>query len=277
MQIDAHLHFWRYQATELPWLTEPYAELRRDFLPVDVESELSLQGFDGCVAVPARQSLAETRWLLELSDDFTFLRGVIGWVDLCSSDVEAQLDLFVEHPRFVGVRHAIREQTAPDLLSRESFQTGVAQLGRRRLACDLRLFPDQLRAAAELAERNEATTIVLDHLGKPPLGTGRLARWRDDLHALAERPNVCAKLSGLVTEADWERWRPAELRPLLEVALEAFGPERLIFGSDWPMCLVAANYNTVAQTAFDFAEALSPAERASLLGGNAARLYGLPD
>ena len=277
MQIDAHLHFWRYQAEELPWLTEPYAELRRDFLPTDVESELYLQGFDGCVVMPARQSLAETRWLLELSEDFSFLRGVVGWVDLCASDVEAQLDLFAEHPRFVGVRHAVRDEAAPDLPSRESFQRGVSLLGRRRLTCDLRLFPHQLSAAAELADRNEGTTLVLDHLGKPPIGTDRLDRWRDDLHALAERPNVSAKLSGLVTEANWERWSPTELRPVLEVALEAFGPERLIFGSDWPTCLVAANYNTVAQAAHDLAEGLSLSERTSLLGGNAARLYGLTD
>ena len=277
MQIDAHLHFWLSQTEELPWLTEPYAELQRDFLPTDVEPELYLFGFDGCIALPARQTLSETRWLLELSDDFSFVRGVVGWVDLCAGDVAAQLDLFYEHLRFCGVRHVIRDEGATDLLSRESFQHGVSLLARRRLTCDLRIFPHQLPAAAKLAGRNEALTLILDHLGKPPIGTKRMAPWRADLRALAEHPNVHAKFSGLVTEADWERWSPAELRPLFEVALEAFGPERLIFGSDWPVCRVAAEYSTVAQVAFDFTEALSPTERAGLLGGNAARLYGLPD
>lgn len=277
MQIDAHLHLWRFRPGELPAELEGHEALRRDFLPRELEPELDLHGLDGCVAVQAVPGRNETRWLLELCADFPFVRGVVGWIDLLDGELDAELDLFTAHPCFRGLRLSLSEEQDGALLESEALAAASALLSRRRLTCDLSVPSALLAPAAAFAARHPALSVVLDRLSPPPTSRPAALRgWAGELRRLAARPNASCKISGLVGSADWERWTPEELRPPLEIALELFGPERLLFGSDWPICRLSADYAAVVQLALDFAGELSPTERARFLGGNAARFYHLP-
>jgi L-fuconolactonase len=279
MRIDAHQHFWTYSVTDYPWIGPGMDRLARDYGPGDLAAPLAKAGFDGSVAVQARQSLAETRWLLDLADACPLIKGVVGWVDLRSDDVAAQLAEFAGRPGFVGVRHVVQDEPEPRFLLGEAFVHGLQQLAASGLSYDLLLYPPQLPAAVELAGALPEQSFVLDHLAKPPVRNGAAAAlepWRHDLVALARHPNVACKLSGLVTEAAWQGWRQADFRPYLEVALEAFGPDRLMFGSDWPVCVLAAEYADVAGIVTDFIAPLSAAEREAILGRTATRWYRLP-
>ena len=285
MRIDSHQHFWSYDASEYPWIGESMGVLRRDFLPPDLEPHLAAHGLDGSVAVQARQSLAETRWLLQLAREHARVvvpvmgpvMGIVGWVDLCSEEVGAQLAELGPDPLLVGVRHVAQDEPDDRFLVRADFQRGIARLAEHGLRYDLLVYPRQLPAAEELVRAFPEQPFVLDHVAKPPIAEGRLDPWRDDLRRLAEHPNVCCKVSGLVTEADWKSWRPADFGPYLEVVREAFGEERLMYGSDWPVCLVAGDYGAVAGLAESFAAELSEEGRRAFFGGNAARFYGLAE
>jgi L-fuconolactonase len=279
MRIDAHQHFWTYSAAEYPWIGPGMERLARDFGPTDLEAMLAAAGIGGSVAVQARQSLAETRWLLGLAETHALIKGVVGWVDLRSDRAAEQLDEFAAHPRFVGVRHVVQDEPDPRFLLGGAFVGGLRLLAPRGLTYDLLLYPQHLPAAAELAALLPEQPFVLDHLAKPRVREGLAAAlepWRRDLAALARHPNVSCKLSGLVTEAVWREWRRDDFTPYLEAALEAFGPERLMFGSDWPVCLLAADYAEVAGIVTDFVARLSAAEQAAILGGTATRVYHLP-
>ena len=276
MRIDAHHHFWSYSAAEYPWIGKGMERLAHDHLPKDLALLTAAEGIDGTVAVQARQSLEESRWLLELAAANPLIRGVVGWVDLRSTHVEDQLREFAKRPKFVGVRHVVQDEPDPRFLLGESFLHGIGKLATFGLTYDLLLYPHQLPAAVELVGRFPEQPFVLDHLAKPRIKAGELDPWRQDLKALASHGNVFCKLSGLVTEADWQGWKRADFTPYLEVALEAFSPERLMFGSDWPVCTLAAEYADVVGIVTDFLASLAEAERESILGGNAIRFYSLP-
>lgn len=273
-RLDAHQHFWRYDPVRDAWITPDMEVIRRDFLPADLAPELRANAMDGCVAVQADQSEDETRFLLELAHTDDFIRGVVGWVDLRSPELDASLERFSGDPRFRGVRH-IAQAEADDFLARDDVVRGVAQLADFGLTFDVLVYERQLPAAITLAESLPEQAMVLDHLGKPRIRGGALEPWATHLRELARHPNVCCKVSGMVTEADWAHWRPDDLRPYLDVAFEAFGPDRLMFGSDWPVCLVAGGYARVLEVVEMYAGALSPDERSALFGGNAARFYGV--
>jgi L-fuconolactonase len=279
MNIDAHQHFWSYAAAEYPWIGAGMERLARDYLPADLRPAAAAAGIGGTVAVQARQSLAETRWLLDLAARDPLIRGVVGWVDLRSPDVADQLREFAAREAFVGVRHVVQDEPDPRFVLGDAFVQGLRQLGPHRLTYDLLLYPPQLPAAVELVARLPEQPFVLDHLAKPRITAwtkpGDRDAWRRDIEALARQANVCCKLSGLVTEAAWRRWRPAEFAPYLDVALAAFGPERLMFGSDWPVCLLSGDYAEVTGIVRDFCGTLSAAEQAAIWGGTAARFYGL--
>jgi L-fuconolactonase len=279
MNIDSHQHFWSYSAAEYPWIGAGMERLARDYLPVDLEPPAVAAGIGGTVAVQARQTLEETRWLLELAEHHPLIRGVVGWVDLRSVDGDSQLREFVSRGKFVGVRHVVQDEPDPRFLFGEEFVRGLEQLHPFGLTYDLLLYPQQLPAAAELAQLLPEQPFVLDHLAKPRIAawTARsdMADWRREIEALANHKNVCCKLSGLVTEAAWRQWRPADFTPYLDVALAAFGPERLMFGSDWPVCLLSGDYAEVAGISKDFCARLSAAEQAAIWGGTATRFYGL--
>ena len=275
MRIDAHQHFWRYRPETHGWISNAMAVLKQDFLPPDLEPLLSAQGFDGCVAVQAAQALDETRFLLGLADAHPFVRAVVGWVDLLSPDLEAQLETFGAHPRFRGIRHIAQDEPDDRWLARPDVVRGVGALRRLSLTYDILVYARQLPAALALAQALPEQPFVVDHIAKPEIRAGRLDPWRADVRRLAALPHVLCKLSGLVTEAAWDRWTPADLRPYLEVVLEAFGPGRLMIGSDWPVCLLAGDYATVTGAVRDFIGSLSESEQAAVLGGNAARFYGI--
>jgi L-fuconolactonase len=275
MHIDSHQHFWRYSAAAYPWIGADMERIARDFLPADLAAAARPEGIGGSVAVQARQSLEESRWLLELAAD-PFVRGVVGWVDLRSETVAEELARLAPHEKFVGVRHVVQDEPDPRFLLGAEFVRGLRRLPEFGLTYDLLLYPPQLPAAVELAALLPEQPFVLDHLAKPRVKTGEIAEWRRDIEALARHVNVSCKLSGLVTEAAWRGWKRSDFTPYLEVVLAAFGPDRLMYGSDWPVCLVAADYAEVAGIARDFLSRLSPAEQDLVWGGTATRCYGLP-
>ena len=273
--IDSHQHFWRYRPETHGWIDARMPHLKRDFLPADLEPLLRSEGFSGCVAVQAAQSLDETRFLLDLADRHPFVRAVVGWVDLRAGDLDRQLESFAGRKRLRGLRHIAQDEPDDGWLAREDVIGGIARLGRFGLTYDMLVYPRQLKAATSLARALPHQPFVLDHIAKPEIAAGRLDPWRADLRQLAELPQVCCKLSGLVTEARWDGWTPSDFRPYLDVVLEAFGPRRVMFGSDWPVCLLAASYSDVLGLARGAIAAPSRDEQSAILGGNAARVYGI--
>jgi L-fucono-1,5-lactonase len=276
VRIDAHVHFWRYSAPEYGWIDGSMAPLRRDFLPEDAAREMRAAGVDGCVAVQARQTLGETRWLLELANEHPFIVGVVGWVDLRSADLDGELASIAAHPKLVGVRHIVQAEP-DDFLSGGTFRRGVARLARHGLAYDILVYARQLPAAIDFASALPDQRLVLDHLGKPDIRGGGFDGWRRDLDRLAALPNVCAKLSGLVTEADWNRWTIEDLHRYVNAALDSFGPERLMIGSDWPVCTMAGAYGDVLDVVRTAIGSRPQAERDAVLGDTARRFWNLSD
>jgi L-fuconolactonase len=275
MRIDAHQHFWRYTPAEYPWIDARMGVLARDWLPGDLAPELSRVSIGGCIAVQARADPAENDFLLGLAREHAFVRGVVGWVDLCAEGVEAELARLARDPLFVGVRHLVQDEPDDQFVLRPDFQRGLAALAGLGLTYDLLTHPRHLPAAIALVERFPEQRFVLDHLSKPDVESGTLDPWRAELRLLAESPHVACKLSGLVTQADWRAWRPADCRPYLDHAYAVFGEERVMFGSDWPVCLLAADYARVHALIDEWAAALSDSARAKLFGENAARFYGI--
>ncbi|MDE3129255.1 MAG: amidohydrolase family protein [Gemmatimonadota bacterium] len=278
MRLDAHQHFWRFDPVRDAWITPDMAAIRRDFLPADLAPALAAAGMDGCIAVQADQSEAETRFLLDLAREHDFIRGVVGWVDLRAADLDRRLAELSANPKLRGVRH-IAQSEPDDFLGRDDVVRGIGRLPEFGLTYDILVYERQLPSAIALADRLPEQRFVVDHLAKPRIREGALEPWATHVRELARRPNVWCKVSGMVTEADWRHWTPAGLRPYLDVAFEAFGPERLMFGSDWPVCLVAAPYAHVLGAVEEYAAAceLPAHDHQAIFGGNAARFYGLDE
>jgi L-fuconolactonase len=273
VRIDAHQHFWRYNDLEYGWITDDMAALRRDFLPDDVAAESDAAGFHGGIAVEARQTLEETAWLLELADRHDRILGVVGWFDLRSPQVTAQIERFAAHPKLCGVRHVVQDEADDAFVLRDDFLRGIAALARHDLAYDILVYPRQLPAACELVQRFPDQRFVLDHIAKPEIRQGRLGGWAEGVRRLAAHPNVWCKASGMVTEADWRNWSADTFRPYLDVVFGAFGPERVMIGSDWPVCTLAGSYAEVTRIVIDYVADLPADKQALVLGGNAARAY----
>ena len=274
MTIDAHQHFWRYDPVQDAWITGDMAALKRDFLPDDLMPELRKNGVDRCVAVQAAQSEEETLFLLDLAGRHDAIRGVVGWVDLRAGNVAERLEFFSRFPRLRGFRH-IAQAERDDFLLDAEFQRGVAELHRFGLTYDILIYARQLPAAAALVERFPEQQFVLDHIAKPEIRNREVRRWEQGIRRLAACGNIHCKLSGLITEADWTHWRGDDLRPYLDIVFDAFGPGRLMFGSDWPVCLLAGTYAQVKQLVEEYVRACAPAAEADIFGGNASRFYGL--
>ena len=272
--IDSHQHFWYYDSSEYGWIDDSMAALKRDFLPEDLRPEMTRAGVDACVAVQARQTLDETRFLLALADANPFVAGVVGWVDLQADDVRARLAA-IAHPKLVGVRHIVQSEPDDRFLLRPSFCRGIAALREFNLTYDILIYPRHLQPAAEFVARFPGQRFVLDHLAKPEIRRGAIDEWARDLRGLASAGDVYCKLSGLVTEADWRRWTPGQIHPYLDVAFDCFGAGRLMIGSDWPVCTVAAGYSHTMAVVTGYLARRPDAEREAVLGGNAQRFYGL--
>lgn len=274
--IDSHQHFWRFNAARDAWITEDMRVLRRDYLPGDLAPELRANGMDATVAVQADQSEEETQFLLDLAARHSFIAGVIGWVDLRAPKLGERLEYFSHYEKLRGFRH-IAQAEADDFLPGADFQRGVAILPEFGFTYDILIYARQLAAAVKFVDQLPGNAFVLDHIAKPDLKAREIREWERHMRALADHPNVMCKLSGMITEADWSHWRAEEFRPYLEIAWDAFGPERLMFGSDWPVCLLAGSYSQVKELIEDFLSGRPAAERDAVFGRNAARFYGLKE
>lgn len=275
MHIDAHQHFWKYNPSEYGWLDESMAALRRNLLPEDLHGELQRCDFQRSVVVQVRQSMEETRWMLQLAEEFPWIAGVVGWVDLCSTEAEAQLKSLSKNRKLVGVRHIVQSEADDRFLLRADFLRGIALLVDFDLAYDILIYTRHLAVAAEFVARFPRQRFVLDHLAKPPIKNGEIEFWENGIRRLASFPNVFCKLSGLVTEADWQRWTPDEIHPYLDIAFDSFGADRLMIGSDWPVCLVAATYEKAVNVVKNYLDRRPSEVREAVLGGNAQRFWRL--
>ncbi|HVI45963.1 MAG TPA: amidohydrolase family protein [Chitinophaga sp.] len=275
MIIDSHQHFWKYDPVRDAWIDDTMQVIQGDFFPEHLEPVLKANGVDGCVAVQADQSPAETAFLLSLADKYDFIKGVVGWVDLRADDIEAQLLAYAGTSRLKGFRHIVQGERDERFLLGEAFCRGIGALAKHGFTYDLLVFPKQLDATVTFVKQFPEQRLVVDHLAKPYFKTGDIDEWAAQMRSIAQSPNVYCKLSGLVTEADWQHWEPAHFIPYLDVALEAFGANRLMFGSDWPVCLLAAEYQEVKHLVTDYISRLSAAEQQQIMGGNAIAFYQL--
>jgi L-fuconolactonase len=275
MKIDAHHHFWKYDPAQYGWIDDSMTAIRRDFLPFDLKRALDSAGFDGAISVQARQTVEETFWLLDLADAHDFLKGVVGWVPLADPNVRGILDRLANRRKLNGIRHVVQDEPGDDFILRGDFNAGVRLLADYGLAYDILIYERQLPQSIEFVDRHPNQVFILDHMAKPRASEQVVEPWRTNIRRLAERDNVYCKISGLVTEADWKRWTEAQLFVYLETVLDAFGPHRLMFGSDWPVCLVASSYEKWYEVVSRFCEKLSRDERARIFGGTAIEAYRL--
>ncbi len=276
MTIDAHHHLWKYSAADYGWITPDMNVIRRDFLPEDLEPLMHHFGIEGTVAVQARQTMEETTWLLGLAEKHPLIRGVVGWVPLTEgSGVKRSLEHFAGNKKLRAVRHVVQDEPDPRYILRKDFNEGVSALREFGLRYDILIFERHLPAAIEFVDRHPNQTFVLDHVAKPRIKDKIIAPWDRNMRELAKRQNVYCKLSGMVTEADPQHWTSEGLQPYLDVALGAFGPRRLMYGSDWPVMLLAGDYELWYRTVKLAIAKLSQAEQDRIMGGTAAEAYGV--
>jgi L-fuconolactonase len=272
-RIDSHQHFWHYTPDEYGWIDGSMARLRRDFLPNDLKLEIDACGVDATIAVQARQTIDETKWLLELARSNPFIAGVVGWAPLIDTEVSESIGALREHGPLRGVRHILQGEADDGYMLRQDFNRGISALREFDLAYDILVFERQLPHTVEFVDRHPDQVFVLDHVAKPRIRDAAVSPWRELIGKLAKRPNVFCKLSGMVTEADYATWTEQQLEPYFDTVLDAFGPERLMFGSDWPVCLLAASYGNWFEVVCRRIATLSQHEREAILGGTASRVY----
>ena len=275
MRIDSHHHFWNYSVEEYGWIDDSMQTLRRDFLPADLQQEILRVGIDGVVSVQARQTLEETEWLLGFAESHEFIKGVVGWVPLRDANVREPLEKLTSHSKLKAVRHVVQDEPDDEFLLRAPFNEGISLLHGLGLVYDILIFERHLPAAIQFVDRHPNQTFVLDHIAKPQIDKHLLEPWAQNIRELAKRPHVFCKVSGMVTEADFNSWSPEQLQPYWDIVLEAFGPSRLMFGTDWPVCLAACEYGRWLHIVEDFASELTAGEQAALFGNTAIAAYRL--
>jgi len=273
--IDAHHHLWRYTPSEYDWIDESMQTLRRDFMPDDLKVAMQSAGVDGAIAVQARQTLEETRWLLDLAEANDEIRGVVGWAPIAGEDFPGVMEEFDGRAKLKGLRHVIQGEKDENYILREDFNAGIRALAGSGLVYEILIYERHVPQTIEFVDRHPQQVFVLDHVAKPLIAAGIVEPWAGRMRELAKRENVWCKISGMVTEADWKTWTPETLKPYMEVAVEALGPKRLMVGSDWPVCLVACSYERWWQMLREYFAEFSDAERAQVFGGNAIQVYGL--
>lgn len=275
MVIDSHHHFWNYNPAEYDWIDDSMKSIHTDFLPGKLEQTIRPAGVGGVITVQARQSLAETGWLLEMAHQHSFIKGVVGWLPLCNSNIEQLLELNGKEKSLKGLRHVIQGEPDPEFMLRSDFNHGVSLLKKDQLVYDILIVERQLPNTIKFVDQHEEQVFVLDHIAKPLIKGNIMSPWKENIRELAKRPNVNCKISGMVTEADFSQWTPDQLRPYFEVVTEAFGTERLLFGSDWPVCLVATTYQQWLEMFRESISAFSESEQSRIMGENAVRIYNL--
>ena len=274
MRIDSHQHFWKFNPVRHAWIDSSMQKIAKDFLPKDLKPLLETTRMDGCIAVQADQSETETEFLLELAEENSFIKGVVGWVDLSAEDLSKRLEVFSKNPLFKGVRHVLQAEKEGFMLQ-DPFLRGISELKNFNLTYDILIYPNQLEEARVLIEKNPDQPFVLDHLAKPYIKQQKIKNWASDIKELAKYKNVYCKLSGMVTEADWNHWQFEDFKKYLSMAFETFGSDRLMFGSDWPVCLLAGSYQHIVKIIDLFIEDLKPEEKNNIMGGNACNFYNL--
>jgi L-fuconolactonase len=277
MKIDSHQHFWRYNPTRDAWITDDMSILKRDFLPLELSLECKANGIDASIAIQADKSEKETLFLLEMAEDNPLIAGVVGWTDLASTNIEERLQFFSRYEKLRGFRHIAQSEPDDHFLVQSNFLRGISHLGQFGFTYDILIYPKQLPAAIELVSKFPEQRFVIDHLAKPDIKSQDLTFWETHIRRLAESPNLFCKLSGLVTEADWHNWKAADFKPYLDVVFDAFGADRVMFGSDWPVCLLAASYAQVKQIIEDYLHGCTVEQKENIFGGNAIRFYNLKE
>lgn len=276
MKLDSHQHFWFHNETDYPWMGPEHVRIKRDFLPADLKPLLEANGIDGCVAVQARQTTKETEWLLALADQNEWIRGVVGWVPLTGNAGEPWLERIGPHAKLAGVRHVIHDETDDKFILRDDFNAGIRCLAAYGLVYDILIFTKHLPQTVAFVDRHPGQPFVVDHIAKPRIrGSSFDEVWAAGIRELALRENICCKISGMVTEVGDEPWNQQLLRPYFETVFDAFGAQRVMFGSDWPVCLLRSDYKSWIRAAEAFTATLSPDEQTAFWGGNAVRMYGL--
>jgi L-fuconolactonase len=277
MRIDSHHHFWKYSAAEYGWISDEMKAIRRDFFPPHLAAEIKAARIDGVVSVQARQTVEETRFLLDLAAKNNFIKGVVGWAPLIAKDAPAQIEklMALGNPKLRGFRHVVQGEPDDAFILRDDFNEGVKALHYWGLTYDILIFEKHLPNTIQFVDRHPGQLFIVDHVAKPVIKTGSFKAWAENMKKLAERPNVFCKVSGMVTEADWTRWTPAQLQPYFDTVLDAFTPRRLMFGSDWPVCLVACGYQRWVKTVEAAYAKLSVPEKARIFGETAAAAYEL--
>lgn len=273
--IDAHHHLWRYRDPGQPWMTEEMTGIRRDIGLEDLRKVAVPSGITGTVVIEVERTVEETRWLTSVAASDDLILGVVGWAPLTAPSVQAELEQLVALPKLKGIRHPIHDEPDPNFVLREDFNRGVAALGGLGLTYDILIFEDHLPQTITFVDRHPNQIFILDHIAKPHIRDGSIAGWRTHLLELARRSNVYCKLSGVVTEAQWDRWTPEMIAPYIDTVLEAFGPRRLMFGSDWPIVTLASTYGGWADTVRSAITPLSVSEQQSILWRSAMEAYGL--
>ena len=272
-RIDSHQHFWKYNPAEHTWMTDAMQVLKQDFMPADLGPLLNQIGFDGCIAVQARQSIEETNWLLKLANENDFIKGVVGWVDLRSPHINEVLSDYANQKKLVGVRHVVHDEADDNFMLQPAFQNGIAALKEFNLTYDLLLFSKHIPVALQLVDKFPEQPFVLDHIAKPFINKKEMSPWKEDLKELAKHPNVFCKLSGMVTEAKWNEWKEDDFKQYLDVVTESFGTKRLMIGSDWPVCTLSGNYSTTMSVVINYANQFIKEISDGILGGNCINFY----
>jgi L-fuconolactonase len=275
MRIDAHQHFWKFNPVKDAWITDDMQIIRRDFLPDDLKPLLVENNIDGCMAVQADQSETETDFLIQLASENNFIKGVIGWIDLRAANVEERLEHYSQFKIVKGFRHILQGEAQKDSMLHQDFKKGIAALQSFNFAYDILIFPDQLQFAKQLVALSPEQKFVIDHLAKPYIKFKKIEKWKKYMKQIAQHENVYCKLSGMVTEADWQHWQKEDLKPYIDVVVEAFGVNRILFGSDWPVCLLAADYKETVSIVKDYFSSFSSDEQNKVFGQNAFEFYNL--
>lgn len=275
LKIDSHQHFWKYDPVRDSWIDDQMSIIQKDFFPEDLEPVLKSNGIDGCVVVQSDQSEAENHFQITNADNHDFVKGIVGWIGLSAANVEERLEYFSQFKKLKGFRHVLQGEPQRDFMLRPDFLNGISLLNKYSFTYDILVFPDQLKFVKQFVAKFPEHRFVIDHIAKPYIKDNIIEGWQDDMRAIAEHKNVYCKISGMVTEAKWNSWKKADFDPYLDVVVNAFGTGRVMFGSDWPVCLVAAKYNEVLDIVKDYFSGYSDAERDKVFGGNAIDFYSL--
>lgn len=275
MVIDSHQHFWKYEPIKHEWIDDTMSVIRKDFMPSDLQKVYAKNSIDGCVAIQADQTLAETDFLLDLASKNNFIKGVVGWVDLRAENIDEVLKHYSQFKKLKGFRHVIQGEPDHNFLLRPNFLRGISALAKHDFTYDILIFPHQLGATLEFIQEFPNQKFVIDHIAKPYIKDGFLDGWKILMKEISKYENVHCKMSGMITEADFKTWTPSQIEPYMDVVLNAFGSKRILFGSDWPVCLVAGNYTDVKELVTDFIATLSSTEQTDIMGNNAIKFYNL--